>query len=519
MKKFLLPAAIMLVAGTAANAQQANVYASQVKASGTNEVSMILNADATNVILEVLDAQGNVVGTQDLGEGKKGANTFSVKTTGVADGAYSYRVTCQAAAVTEFKQISSDSDKLLQISNTRGVAVDNNQESPYFGRIYATSIAANGKVGARMGTGVYILGADGSDITGQDGNPYAGGETWSGNSGPMRPFVAEDGNVYVCDWTDGHSGVWVMNPAAPQDAWRPVFGGTRNGDGLASENGVNIHGSVNGLFLTGKGEDLKLYTIDEDLNPYADGYEHLVRYDLGTQTTPWVVAPSQTYDIFYFEKEDGEKAARLVNGNQGCRSDAHGGAWISQYRFQPDAYPCVSHINLTTGEYDYTSLVEQEGADPKEGIFSGTTPVGALGVSPDGKYVAVGNAGKVSVAEATYDENGVPSLELKYEAALAVGARPFDLAFDLAGNLYVANNDTGSGIVIFSLPKAENSFTTTANDTITLSGQEESGVDAVRVDGNVAPVYFDVMGRKVANPEVGKVYIEVRGEKASKVVL
>ena len=518
MKQFLLPAAMMLLAGAAATAQQANVYASNVKASGTNEVTMVLNTDATNVIIEVLDAQGNVVGSEDLGAGKKGTNTFEIKETGVADGAYSYRVVCKADAVTEFKQISSDSDELLQIANTRGVSIDNNTASPYFGRIYATSIAANAKTGARLGTGLYILGADGSDVTAQEGNPYAGGESWSGNSGPMRPFVAEDGNVYVCDWTDGHSGVWVMDPATPEANWRPVFGGTRNGDGLASQDGVNIHGSVNGLFLTGKGEDLKMYTIDEDLNPYGDGYEHLVRYDLGTQTTPWVVAPSQTYDIFYLTKEDGEKAARLVNGNQGCRSDAHGGAWISQYRFQPDAYPCVSHINLTTGEYDYTSLVEQDGADPKEGIFKGTTPVGALGVSPDGKYVAVGNAAIINVAEATYDENGVPSLELKYESSLAVGARPFDIAFDVAGNLYVANNDNNSGIVIFALPKADNSFTTPANDTITLANQE-SGVGSVSIDSNVTPVYFDMMGRKVANPEAGKVYIEVRGANASKVVL
>lgn len=514
MKKILLTAALAVL-GSAAAMAQANVYASSVKAEG-NVVSMVLNTDADEVILEVLDANGDVIGTAELGKGVKGLNTFTVEdVVGEYEaGSYAYRVTCKAAAVTEFAQVSDDNDELLQISNTRGVALDNNPASPFFGRIYATSIAANGKAGARMGTGLYILGADGSDVTAQEGTPYAGGESWSGNSGPMRPFVAEDGNVYICDWTDGHSGVWVMDPAAPENDWRAVFGGTRNGDGLSSENGVNIHGSVNGLFLTGTGENLKLYTIDEDLNPYGDGYEHLVRYDLGTQTTPWVVAPSQTYDIFYIVKEDETKAARLVNANQSCRYDAHGGAWISQYRFQADAYPCVSHINLTTGEYDFTSLVDKNG-ELIEGVFSGTTPVGSLGVSPDGKYVAVGNGAKVSVAEATYDENGVPSLELKYESALKVGARPFDIAFDVAGNLYVANNDNGSGIVIFALPKEENSYTTQANDKISL---EASGVANLGIDANVAPVYFDMMGRTISNPEAGKLYIERRGEKVSKVI-
>lgn len=505
MKKFLLPAALLLVAGTA-SAAQANVYASQLKTDGST-VSMILNTDADSVTLEVLDDAGNVVGTADLGAGVKGLNTFNIMNVkgDLTSGDYNYRVTCKAAAVTEPIQVSDDEDPLLQISNTRGVAVDVNPASPFFGRIYATSIEANAKNGARKGTGLYILGADGSDVTGQGDVPYQGGETWAGNSSPMRPSVAANGDVYVCDWSDGHSGVWVMNPAAPEEAWRAVFGGTRNGDGLASENGVNIHGSVNSVFTLGEGEDLKMFTIDEDCN--ADGKEHLHRYDLGTQTIPWVAAPSKVYDVF----KSAEGTILLTNANQDCVYDAHGGAYISQYRYEADAYPSVCHINLTTGEFDYTSLV-----DGKEGVFNGSGPVGTMGASVDGKYVVVPNVSKIQIAEATYDENGVPSLEKKYDVPLSVGARPFGVAFDAAGNLYIANNDHGSGIVIFALPKEENSFTTPANDKITL---EITGVTNVAAGAAVAPVYFDAMGRVVANPEAGKLYIERRGDKVSKVIL
>ena len=172
-----------------------------------------------------------------------------------------------------------------------------------------------------MGTGIYILDAALSDITGQGGTPYQGGEAWKGNSSPYRPSVAPDGSVYVCDWSDGHSGVWVMNPAEPQSTWRPVFGGTRNDVGLSSEGDVKIHGSVAGVFVTGTGETTQMFTCDEDYDD--DGKTHVLRYDLGTTTSPWTVAPSHEYSI---------QNDLLANGNQSLASDGHGGVWVCQYR-------------------------------------------------------------------------------------------------------------------------------------------------------------------------------------------
>lgn len=462
-----------------------NIYASELKPEGYSAVSFVLNGDAESVALTVKNGS-QVVKTIDLGPCNKGYNYIDLTTADLADGDYSWSVTAAGkSGGDEPGQVSVNGDPLLDIANARGVAIDNNPESPYFGRVYVTSIEANGKKGARMGTGLYILGADGSDVTGQAGVPYNGGENWSGNSGPYRSAVAPNGDVYVCDWTDAHSGIWVMNPAEPKANWRAVFGGTRNGDGLASEGGVKIHGSVPGLFITGKGADTKLYALDEDYD--ADGRTHLLRYDLGTQTTPWVVAPSEEYGIGPLI--DG--LPTIVNANQDVAYDGRGGAWVCQWRDKADAYPCVSHINFATGEIDYTSA----GTD----VFPGSGPVGGFGVSHDGKYIAVPDKASVTVAEVKFDDKGVPSLEYKWTFGSTYGSRPFDAAFDVAGNLYVAYNDNGGGIGIWALPKEENVYTTEAIENLKINAGVTNHVaaernirlinDEVSAGGDVVTVY------------------------------
>ena len=433
-----------------------NVFASALEAVGSNAIRFTLNGDAKNVAVNLLNGD-DIVKTIDLGPRSKGTSTVELDGVEGGDGEYAWSLTVSNDPVgDEPGQVSENGDPLLDIANARGVSIDNNPASDFFGRIYVTSIEANGKKGNRMGTGVYILDAALSDITGQGGTPYQGGEAWKGNSSPYRPSVAPDGSVYVCDWSDGHSGVWVMNPAEPGAAWRPVFGGTRNADGLASEGDVKIHGSIAGVFVTGTGESTQMFTCDEDYD--ADGKTHVLRYDLGTSTSPWVAAPSHEYDL---------QGGLLANGNQSLASDGRGGVWVCQYRYSADAYPCLSHINGKTGEFDFNTVGSK--------VFNGSGPIGALGVSPDGRYIAVPNTSQITIAEATYDADGTPTLEYKWTIGSTYGSRPFDCDFDVAGNLYVAFNDNGGGIGIWSLPKEDNSYTTKSNDKIRIN----SGINGV----------------------------------------
>lgn len=54
-------------------------------------------------------------------------------------------------------------------------------------------------------------------------------------------------------------------------------------------------------------------------------------------------------------------------------------------------------------------------------------------------------------------------------------------------------------------------------DNIVVSGKVGTGVAQITVDENVAPVYYNMQGVRVANPEKG-LYIEVRGNKSRKVI-
>lgn len=512
----------------ASAAGHANVFASALEPVQSNSVRFTLNADATDVVLNLIK-DGKVVKTIDLGPQARGTNTVSFASEGVADGDYNWSITAMADPIVEEPvQFSENGDPMLEIANTRSVAIDRNQASPWFGRIYATSIAANGKTGARLGTGVYILDAAHTDVTGQGNTPYAGGEAWTGNSSPMRLAVAEDGNVYICDWSDSHSGVWVMDPANPAAQFRAVFGGTRNGAGLASDGGAKIHGSIVDLCLAGSGENLQLFTADEDLYPGgtaeypADNFSFITRYDLGTSTEAWTAAPSHVYPLFSIDGGSN----KLRNQTDMVAPDGHGGLWVCQNRdTNSDGVPSLLHLNAK-GEFDYYC------GDAT--LIKTSTPFAAMGVNADGSLIAVAGKSDIRVLGVTFDENGKPALSAKFTIGSTYGSRPVACDFDPADNLYVAFNDNAGGLGVWALPKDKNEYTTVANTALKMSaGVFSAEVDDTAItlkDGVVSAAgamveLFDVAGHKVAQGYAidlstlsAGVYVARAGSKTLKVV-
>ena len=163
-------------------------------------------------------------------------------------------------------------------------------------------------------------------------------------------------------------------------------------------------------------------------------------------------APDQKY---------GNYDGRLVNSNQTVCADRRGGLWVGQYRYTNGAqYPSVMHINATTGQYDYFN------GDPD--MIKSSGPVGAMAVNATGDLMAVAGLTDIRVLSISYDANGTPSMSLKYSIGSTYGARPFDVAFDVADNVYVAFNDNAGGIGGWALPKDSNSFTTPANELVEL---------------------------------------------------
>ena len=408
-----------------------------------------LNENAKSVTINLLKGD-SIVKTYNAGALLKGENTISPDFSGVEPGEYNWSVTATADDVDRPVKISDNTNPLMQFNFSRSVAVDNNFESPGFGQIYISESTGAALPGRTTQDGVYILNSALSDITNQGANAYAGSISWgaTSSSSPMRLSVAEDGKVYICDWSDAHPGVWVMNPASPTTAFTPVFDGlTKASTGLSTFNGVNIHGSISHCYVLGKGEDTRLYTFDEDyVDATATNKGNLLQYNIGTLSSPYQSAPTVIYN-------DALAGNLQQNLNSCIAPDAHGGWWISQYRAADAAtIPSLIHVN-TSGAVDFNS-----GITP---TLIENSYTGGMAVSYDGTRLAMGCNNELKIFDVTYTVSGAPMLTRLHSIKPGLGANTGGVSFDRAGNVY-AVSDSDKRLGIWALPKVNNSFTTLA---------------------------------------------------------
>ena len=432
------------------------IYASELNAAQTTagyDLSFTLNTDAANVVIKLISSTNDTI-TIPAGALLKGRNTVSVSNSQVpAGGTYTWEVTASAGVISNPVQFTNNSDSQVRFYYPMGVAVDNDFNSPYFGRIYVTSSNPGTTVARPTGRGVYILDAAITDITGQGNVAYTGSVTWTTTgvqalASPMRCNVAPNGQVYITDYSDGNSGVYVMNPADPSAAFRQVFGGTRAANGLISSGGVAIGGSVTDCYVLGDSSATQLYTADGDYQTGLTAINNVLQYNIGSSTAPWVSAPSAV--VF----NNGAAGTLETAGNSAIAPDGRGGWFISQSRNSgadtPNA-PVLIHISAL-GNIDFNS--------GSTGLI-GSSYGGGMAVSYDGSLLAIVANGDYKVYNVTYNATNVPTLTLAYDITPAPGQINYSLAFDRADNLY-AVSPNAQLLVGYGLPTANNTFTTPA---------------------------------------------------------
>jgi hypothetical protein len=434
----------------------ANIYASELNLAiptcdcpNTFQFGFTLNENASRVDINILKGD-SIVKIIPGGALLKGKNTLTGVVDGVNSGEYSWSVVVSADGLDRPLKISDNANGLMQFNYPRAVSVDNSFESPYFGRIYVSESAAGTLPARTTQDGIYVLSAAFQDITGQGATAYNGAVSWgaTSSSSPMRMSVGEDSKVYVCDWSDAHPGVWVMDPASPSSAFKPVFDGlTKATNGLSTFNGVNIHGSISHCYSMGTGDNTRLYTFDEDyVNETATNAGNLLQYNIGTLSSPYQSAPTVIYnDILNGNLQQ--------NFNSCIAPDTRGGWWISQYRAADAAtIPSLIHVN-TSGLVDFNS---------------GNTPTliensyhGGMAVNAEGTKLAMGCSNELKIFDVRFNEAGIPALTKLHSIKPALGVNTTGLSFDRAGNIYaVSYSDKRLGV--WALPKANNSFTTPA---------------------------------------------------------
>lgn len=401
-------------------------------------LSYLLNEDASDVSVQILDSTSSVVRTITAGAQSKG--THSVAWDGkddanatLASGNYSFRVTSSGTTYSDWTQTSVDG-VLNNFEQSRGVAVNKNSNSPYYGRLYVSNprTVATGN-GRPMGDGIYMLNADLSEtgIPGGTG-PHDAGVDWStgGSVSPFRLEVGPDDSVYITDWSDPHSGLWQADPNL-NSAVEVLDSTGRDGDGANA-----THGSISDVLVTGMGASRTIYTTEEDTAPF-----NILRYDIGTTTTFSGPPSGVLYD---------NSTGVLINSNNSLAQASDGTYWISQSRAAGEDQASLIQID-SSGTILFNSLTALGSPDPlrnTQGIaYDPVNNVLAL---------ATANAGNIII----FDPD---TKSILTTFAFGGGATNTDVAFDNVGNLYVANRSV-EYVRVWSPPNtdsyAANSFST-----------------------------------------------------------
>lgn len=491
MKKSLLLFCCTLMLATSAISANLNVYASGLKITGIEDnkvsISYFLNAPADEVTFLLLDGanpnENSPVHSVSLSGKTAGANSAVIDLSGYVGSHYTWAIKATSnTANTEATLVGggSSSDRRFNFYTPAGLAVDNNPNSPYFGRIYVTESRENVTTTSSrtVQQGVYIYGADLSDITNQGLNPYVGGVKWNENTtdrtndflnamyGPARITIDDEGWVYICDngpVSDKTSGVWRMNPANPSANFVDVLA-----DASGNSQRGTLYQRINSAVVTGTAEQgKKLIVVDNK----GDGSNNskLIRFSLNATGT-LLAGEKGTQLLNLYDN-------KIINAHNTIVRGAYDDLWIFQYRNIDNAnYPGVLHIN-STGTVDL-SVGQQYNRR------------GSGAISPDGNWLAYCGLGTsvIRIVPISYDDNKTPTIDWENDIRISLanlddGTNYVDgIAFDVAGNLYFASA-INERLFAYALRKNDNTHTTIAptNQQIRLSAPRIIAYD-LRVD-------------------------------------
>ncbi len=450
---------------------RATPYASQLtNANGTvsfrlneaaGDVKVLWNGGANEVDLGALAAGLHVVNTGAVG-------VFQVSVFNVAATGFTIATEPNRGGV---NQISADGS-LLRFPQPRGVTVNTDPASAWFGRVYvangaAGSITATNFAGIRdAGDGIYLLNADLSDALGDGNAARTGGLDFAtgGNVAPYRLSVGADGNLYVSDWSDATGSLYVTDADVAPGSGTNVLGGPIGGPFPVTTN--RVHGSIAAAVVEGSlaGGNLVAYVIDEDLQPNpgsttANARNSLWRHDIGGAlpgpttlptrigaATPWINSASQTMDL-----NRGPDGKFYVNNYRSAGNDRAG-----VYVLDADGTELWNSLTASR-----TLLGDSAAVDLLRATGGGA-------VSPDGSYLAVINLETNGITIVPL-VNGLPDLarRLVFDGFGTGAPQGRDIAFDRAGNLYAVSQ--GAQLLRVFSPGGSTAAVTGSDGTFSLS--------------------------------------------------
>jgi hypothetical protein len=211
------------------NRSHANVYATNIRLNGsltnivvpsvTNLViSYSLNEPATRGVTLNINSGASVVRTYTFtssGPGALQGSNYVVwdgrdnSSNSVGGGLYSVSITAASGGYTNWTQTSSESNDFeYHVWDPRGIAVNRNTNSPYYGRVFVANANEGFDTVNHLGDRIGILKLNGDGTYAADGGYSTGGYDWAhGNPdvdglSPGKLEVGPDDRLYVNDFYD-----------------------------------------------------------------------------------------------------------------------------------------------------------------------------------------------------------------------------------------------------------------------------------------------------------------------------
>ncbi len=422
---------VLALAVTALSSQvvHATPYASSITNLGSGTIQFYLNEGGGNVTIKFEDGSTN-------------ANYNGITTgTNLASGAYTFSLGAHTSYTISVYKLGAGVPTLINSSigfTPRGVDVNKNTTSPYFGRVYASSETTHA---------IYAMNPD---LSLAYSNAQTAGVSWytGDNDSPYRLFVAADDFLMVgdCSATGGatgsaqNDGVWRIDPNLTTNQ---LFLGPRgSANGLAA----GVFGTIQSRpLLIGNPQTgpVTLMQVDGDF-PAANGANSLLVYtNITLAALPWEQVPDIEGPEIGLNLPSATLGGNSYPGLQlgpngyiysGTYRENYSNPLLQIYSYDPVAGTITELWNslYAPGTADYFHLTVG-------GLSHGTVDIG---VSPDGQYVAaLAIDNWFVIAPLT---NGIPDVTRIYNnIPTSYTGNGRGIAFDAADNVYVSSSGLG----------------------------------------------------------------------------
>ena len=429
-----------------------NVYTFSFNANETPTAGKLVFYDATSA-----EKVGEVT-LENLVEGKNEVAVAAYSLPGEDGQQLNWSVELSAAAVTAYEKVFADASHRYR----RGYSnVDVSPESDYFGSVYVADRTSTKSLSKfYVYSPSYVI----SDEAGHD----LGANTWAFG----RFTIAPDGTVWLTDYSDGHSGLFLVNPADLTKTTQ-FFEGTRASSGLIKNGDVEVGSSLSCASLYGKGADTKLVTVAED---YAGTSFPVAVYNVGqsdgTLATKWTTAPDVLFNTLgnaaqIFDIKACEKGVWVAT-NRGTGSNNSGATSLRFYTWDG---------TCTWSSHEHTDLIN--------GSLGGS-----LAITPDEKQIIMKiHDNTIAVFDVTWSEN-TPTLTLHasfdsgYAAVSAINLDYAGNIVTIAGTAFSGTDTQRMSLVVYSNP--------TNNNTCEVPAKKSSVVTKVAASATLYTVVTNV---------------------------